>query len=107
MKKVFVSVPFKGREDKEIRKELMDLQHKYLEEHMLFQEEVKFVNNYIIETMDVLRASLNKNKSIYYLGVALQKMSDCDDVIFSENWEQANGCQVEHLVYELYIKKRE
>lgn len=44
----------------------------------------------------------NTNPIVYNLGLSIQHMGLSDVVIFSPDWQKAHGCEVEHLVCELY-----
>lgn len=102
MKRVFVSVPFAGRTESEIR---IDMEETILEYLKSNKDECIFVDNYDIDKYDRIVASGCKYPNVYYLSLALNQISRCDDVIFSKNWEKARGCRVERLVYDLYFNK--
>lgn len=70
---------------------------------MIAKREIQFVDNYHVPALTESRAQSSKIPNLVYLGWALQQMADCDDVIFSDNWETARGCQVEKLAYDLYF----
>ena len=36
------------------------------------------------------------NAALWYLSWALEKMSQCDGVLFLPGWESARGCRIEH-----------
>lgn len=41
-------------------------------------------------------------KPLYLLGEALKVLSTADIVYFCNEWQNSNGCRVEHLAAELY-----
>jgi len=100
MKKVFVSVPMKGRTDEAIREEIEEIRAKYRADHP--GEELLFYSNLIETKLPVERTV--KHEAVWYLGRALMNMSYCDDVAFSENWANATGCIIERQVWALYMK---
>ena len=40
--------------------------------------------------------------SLWYLSWALEKMSQCDGVLFLHGWEYARGCKIEHAAAVAY-----
>lgn len=112
MKKVFVSVPMSGKSFYEVQYLIDEAIQEYLMKDIngdlsLYNEarrNTEFIHNNdgfekYIDTRDA------KNPNLVYLGVALNRMANCDDVIFARGWENARGCQVEKLVYDLYFNK--
>ena len=43
-----------------------------------------------------------KNEALYYLGISLVDMANCDAVYFCRGWEDARGCRIEHEAAEVY-----
>lgn len=39
-----------------------------------------------------------KNGAIYCLAQSIDAMSRCDTVLFRPGWENARGCQIEHMI---------
>lgn len=110
MKKVFVSVPMNGRTDCEINRDISDTIEEYcmkngLENYAKTRSETIFVHNNDYQMKNYIDPSNAKIPNLVYLGVALNRMANCDDVIFARGWEDARGCQVEKLVYDLYFNK--
>ena len=109
MKKIFLSLPFNGRTNKEIHIEIKKMIDKYCLEHditpsMVVNGEVVFVNNYDARSdITIEQLSKCKHNRLLYLGEAIKLMAECDEVIFSENYEKAKGCKVEKTVYDLYF----
>ena len=103
MKKVFVSVPFAGRIEADIRADMEIGMKQYCKEHP--GEEIAFIDNYCCQGHTrVINDSLCKDR-VWYLGQAISKIAYCDDVIFCGDWQNSPGCQVEKLVYNLYFSK--
>ncbi len=111
MKKIFVSVPFAGRTEEEVRREIQILQNEYMKTHGYTLDHIKnkelcFVDNYDFDPRKIYSCFVTRYRnSLVCLSNALLIMSRCDDAIFSKNWESARGCRIEHLAYELYMKE--
>ena len=111
MKRVFVSVPFNGRTKEDIEKELTEVAQEYKEFLDEFEsdpnvkDKIIFVSNYNLTTMQRKIAESKKHPKIWYLGLALQTIADCDDVTFSKDWAKADGCKLEKWVYNHYMKE--
>lgn len=113
MKKVFVSVPMAGKSKIEIDYLFKEAIQEYLMKDIhgdlrLYDEARRntiFVHNNdgIEKHVDVRNAKI---PNLVHLGVAINRMANCDDVIFAKGWENARGCQVEKLVYDLYFNKQ-
>lgn len=92
--KLFVSQAMSGLSDEEIltkREELIQLAKEYL-------------NVPDLEVIDSFHKTpdLIEKGRVAVLGHSIQLMADADVVIFSENWQHANGCRVEQNVCDLY-----
>jgi len=113
MKKVFVSVPMTGKSFYEVQHLIDEAIQEYLIKDIhgdlrLYDEakrNTKFVHNNDGTIEKYIDASNAKIPNLVYLGVAINRMANCDDVIFARGWENAKGCQVEKLVYDLYFNK--
>lgn len=111
MKKIFVSVPFKGRTEDEIKRAVQITANKYIMKNYagkpnpVFAKEIEFVDNYTLTDEEVETAKTVKHPKVYYLSLALRKMADCDDVIFADDWGGYYGCEMEHFVYSHFIKE--
>lgn len=110
MKKVFVSVPMSGRTDCEIIRDISDAIEEYcmkdgLENYAETRSKTIFIHNNDYQMKHYIDPSNAKIPNLVYLGVAINRMANCDDVIFARGWENAKGCQVEKLVYDLYFNK--
>lgn len=85
-----ISQPMNGLSDEEILRVREEVRNKM--EQMGF----RFVDSFFTELEDT------KNVPIYYLSKSIEKMSQCDVVIFVDGWDKARGCQIEHEVAEKY-----
>lgn len=104
VKTVFVSVPMAGRTDEDIFHDIRERAFDYADDT---GEVTGFVDNLHIPMEVAEEAMKAKRPALVYLSWALRQMANCDDVIFAEGWENARGCQVEKLVYDLYFGKDE
>lgn len=89
-----ISQPMRGLSDEEILRVREEVRNKM--EQMGFRFVDSFFNEFDKETKDV------KNVPIYYLSKSIEKMSQCDVVVFVDGWDKARGCQIEHDVAEKY-----
>ena len=110
MKKIFVSVPMSGRTDKEIDQAVKRTIDDYCmkdgpENYVNIRTNTKFINNNDYYTRKCIDPRHAKIPPLVYLGVAISRMANCDDVIFGEGWEKARGCRVEKMIYDLYFNK--
>ena len=109
-KRVFISVPFGGRPFKEICEDASKAMQEYAkrvnpEDHTKVLCETDFIHNYFVSGRVAAAAANSKHPKVVYLAEAIRQMASCDDVIFAGDWEHANGCNVERLVYEKYFQK--
>lgn len=87
MKKLFVSVPMKGRTETEIR-ETMEKMKKVAE---IFEgEELEMIDSYIEHN-----PPQNSNQAIWYLGESLKKLAEADLFITIDDTWEWNGCEIE------------
>lgn len=92
--KVFISVPMGGRTDEEIAKDIAIAKSKLSEMAEENNEVIEYVDNFVSmpQNTDI------KNPSMYCLGGAIQKMSECDAIYFCPGWDEARGCVIERQV---------
>ena len=90
MKKLFVSLPMRGLNEREIRKRMNYL--KYLVELEL-KEEVILIDTFIKDEPD--SEEIN-DIGLYFLGKSIEEMAYADIVIFANGWMKARGCKVEY-----------
>ena len=87
MKKLFVSVPMKGRTEAEI-KETMEKMKKIAE--IYEGEELEMIDSYIEH-----EPPQNSNQGIWYLGESLKKLSEADVFIGIDAAWDWSGCDIE------------
>ena len=98
-KKLFISCPMAGRSEENIRK-TREKMHKIAE--IVFEEELEVIDSYIPEyTTDKA-----KNKSVCYLGLSIQRMSEADCYIGVYGKDELRGCAIENQVAREYHLKR-
>ena len=99
--KIFFSMPFKGRTEDQITEETKKMYKRFLYQYRssFFSKdsEDKFITNW-----DYTAAADCKNARANQIGEAIKRMSDCDIVLFHPDWRFAKGCEVEHLMCEIY-----
>lgn len=94
MKKLFVSVPMKGRTEEEIR-ESIDKMKKIVEVYE--GEELELIDSYIEDN-----PPQNNNQAIWYLSKSIEKLANADIFIgITDTWDW-NGCYVEEEVARRY-----
>ena len=94
MKKLFVSVPMKGRTEEEIR-ESIDKMKKIAEVYE--GEELELIDSYIEDN-----PPQNNNQAIWYLSKSIEKLANADIFIgITDTWDW-NGCCVEEEVARRY-----
>ena len=87
MKKLFVSVPMKGRTEEEIRKSIEKM--KAIAE--AYEEEPLE----LIQSYDPAYVPSAKNEAIAHLGKSLEKLADADLLITIGDTYEARGCYIE------------
>ena len=90
MKKLFVSVPMKGRKEEEIRASIEKMK-KIAEAYE--GEELELIDSYIEDN-----PPKDNNQAIWYLGKSLEKLSQADVFICIDDKWDWNGCYVESEV---------
>lgn len=87
MKKLFVSVPMKGRTEEEIKSSIQKM--KKIAE-IYEGEELELIDSYIEDNPPE-----NNNQAIWYLGESLKKLSEADVFIGIRESYDWNGCCIE------------
>jgi hypothetical protein len=99
MKKLFVSVPMNGRNEKDIKADIAKM-HKFLEEQE--GEPLQLIDSYIEEN-----APEGVNKGVWYLAKSLEKLAEADIFVGIETDNtEVTGCAIESLVAGYYNIKR-
>lgn len=98
MKKLFVSLPMKGRSDEEIKASILKM--KAVAE--AFEGcELELIDSFIEEV-----APEGVNPGIWYLGESIKRLSQADVYIGIENDWSWNGCHIENEAANRYKIKR-
>ena len=95
MKKVFISVPMKGRTDEHIRESIGEM-HKLAE--IMFGETLEPIDNFVCEG----EIPKDCNVSIYFLSKAIEKLSKADYFIGVNYTGHFSGCNIESNVANSY-----
>ena len=84
MKKVFVSMPMRGKGKEEIVKERERL--------------LALAANTLGEPVELVESYLGQGdyKPLECLGESLKRMASADFVVFGRGWKDARGCRIEH-----------
>lgn len=86
MKRLFISQPMGGKTNNEI-----------LAARYIAIEEAERALGEQVEPIDSFFADAPADaKPLWYLGRALQLMSEADVIYFVPGWEDARGCRIEH-----------
>ena len=94
MKKLFVSVPMKGRTDKEISESIM----KMLRIAEAYEgEKLELINSWVDEDPPA-----DCNRSIWYLGKSIEKLAEADIFIGIRDTAGWAGCKIEADVAKAY-----
>ena len=94
MKKLFVSVPMKGRTETEIKDSIQKMK-KIAEVYE--DEELELIDSYVEDN-----APKNANPPVWYLGKSLEKLSEADIFIGIDDDYNWNGCYIEGIVAQRY-----
>lgn len=90
--KVFISQGMKGKTTEQIKTERQNI--------------IKYLNKQI-ENIDVIDSFVpdgDKKDPAYCLGLAIQKLSEADIVVFTRDWQRFRGCKIEMSVAVEYEK---
>ena len=87
MKKLFISVPMKGRTEKNIRKSMQKM-HKIAE--AVWEQELEVIPTYIED-----KPPENAKQALWYLGKSIQLMAEADYFIGIEYTNLFHGCDIE------------
>lgn len=94
---VFISLPMSGRTNAEILHDIYQAKEWYLLSQRKPIEDVAFLTNFGAEFSQ--RPEMKKElEAVWFLGAAIQKMAQCDEVLFWGQWGTARGCLIERAV---------
>lgn len=94
MKKLFVSVPMKGRTEEEIKASIQKM--KKIAE-IYEGEELELIDSYIEDN-----PPKDSKEAVWYLGESLKKLAQADIFVGINEAYDWNGCQIEREVAERY-----
>ena len=98
MKKLFISVPMKGRTEEEIKASIQKM--KKIAE-IYEGEELELIDSYIEDN-----PPKGNNEAIFYLGESIKKLAQADVFVgICESYEWS-GCRIENITAESYGIKR-
>lgn len=97
MKKLFVSVPTKGRKEEEIKASIQKMK-KIAEVYE--GEELELIDSYIEGN-----PPKNNHQSVWYLGKSLEKLSEADVFIGIDDDFDWSGCYIERITAKRYSIK--
>ena len=86
MKKLFISQPMRGKTNEEI---LMVRKKAIASAERELGEKVEVIDSFL------KNAPVEANP-LWFLGKAIQLLSEADVVYFAKGWEQARGCRIEN-----------
>ena len=89
MKKLFISVPMKGRTEENIRKSMKKM-HRIAE--AVWEQELEVIPSFIED-----KPPENSKQAVWYLGESIKKMAEADCFIGVE-YDHYHGCNVERDV---------
>lgn len=98
MKKLFVSVPMKGRTEEEIKASIQKM--KKIAE-IYEGEELELIDSYIEDN-----PPQNNNEAVWYLGESLKKLAQADVFVGIDDVWDWSGCYIESEVAVRYEIKR-
>lgn len=96
--KVFISLPMVGREDHEIRADIQ-VATDAIKKIFANEQDLKIYSG----SLDYAPTDAGR---LWYLGKSISVIGLMDAVYFCPGWRNARGCQVVHLVCELYDIQR-
>lgn len=94
MKKLFISVPMKGRTEENIRKS-MEQMHKIAE--IVFDQKLEVIKSYVED-----HPPKDASQAIWYLGKSIQLLSEADFFIGIDYCDFFNGCMIENEIARRY-----
>lgn len=94
MKKLFVSVPMKGRTEEEIKRSITKM-HRIAEAYE--GEELELIDSWISDTPPA-----EGNRSVWYLGKSIEKLATADIFIGISDTSAWPGCELEAKVARAY-----
>lgn len=98
-KKIFVSLPMRGKEQYEIVK---DMERLFKLASAFLGEECELINSLEPVKPEELQSDDIVDVAPLYLGASIKLLSQADLVIFDKDWTQAEGCRIKKQVCDIY-----
>lgn len=96
---IFISTGFSGKTEEEVRKTIKKAEERAKEKYPEFAD-AEFIHNYNYTGDGIERHP--DNQKVRFIAEAIRKISNCDGVLFVNNWPDYRGCQVEMFVCDAY-----
>ena len=93
MTKIFVSLPMNGKTNEAIHDRIEELSKYVLK---IIPRPLSITTGFDIDD------SSEQHTRLWYLGRAIQQLSNADMALFDKDWKTAKGCVIEHEVCVLY-----
>lgn len=93
MKRVYVSLPMKGRTDEKIKEVRKDARRKALE-YYNFDENIDVLDSFYRQPL--------VDRQLEFLIGSLELLNTADIVYFAEGWSESIGCIIEYLCAKIY-----
>lgn len=97
MKRLFVSLPMKGKTDDEIQKGRREAYEKV--KTLYPYEEIELMDTHVNPVCDP------KAFPVFCLAESLKLMTQANIIYFAPGWKEARGCKVEQQVATMYMGK--
>lgn len=108
MKKVFISMPMRGKGFNQVIKE-RDMQKEKLKGILGMPDRPDNEWEVIDGILDMSKIDIEiknnptiRNREVYCLANSLKYLSKADIAFFCKGWEQARGCKIEHEIAKQY-----
>lgn len=98
-KKIFVSLPMRGKEQYEIKERM---QHLFRLASAYLDEECELIDSLNPVYTEELQNNNVVDIAPLYLGASIKLLSQADLVIFDKDWMAAEGCRIEKQVCDTY-----
>lgn len=94
---VFISQPMSGVPEDEILSVRASIFSHFRDEHPEAVMLGSYVDNGFMENANIVA-----HPEVFYLGQALEILSEADVILMAKGWEKARGCRIEHKVARYY-----
>ena len=93
--KFFVSQPMRNKTNEEIKEE---------REKIIASLKTAMICSNIVVIDSFFENATHDAEPLWFLGEAIKLMSEADLIVFTEGWEEARGCKIEHQCAKEYGK---